>query len=87
MGLADLAPVGPLDISDQLVDDVPEVATLRVFFHFTTTSHKATLPDEGDYRDQRWVDRMRTLNDLTFTSGEDRDVARRLLKSLTEQNT
>ena len=40
------------------------------------------IPEGSEYRDFRWLDKTRTLNDLTFANPEDRQVVESQLQAL-----
>ncbi len=74
-----LQSVGPLELESLQDEQLPQAATLRLFYHYQCEGDVA-LHDAAEYRDLRWVDRPRVLEDLTFARESDRAVAMKLLE-------
>ncbi len=87
LGLPGSVAVGPVDIHNHNEPAVPAIATLRVFYQFQASSAALKIPEGSEYRDFRWLDKTRTLNDLTFANPEDRQVVERQLQALQQPPT
>lgn len=87
LGLPDCVAIGPADIHNHNDPALPAIATLRVFYQFQASSAALKIPKGSQYRDFRWLDKARTLNDLTFANPEDRQVVESQLEALLQPAT
>jgi PilZ domain-containing protein len=69
------------DAADSTVDvGLSEAATYSVIYKATTTVSAIELPKQGQYRDWRWLNRLRDLREITFAIPFQRTTAEALIK-------
>ncbi|MEZ5560752.1 MAG: PilZ domain-containing protein [Pseudomonadales bacterium] len=66
--------------------EVPEAALLRLYVDVQANDAGFAMSDRSRYSDCRWVDRRRAVEDSTFASALERDLADARLKQLIEQS-
>ncbi len=64
---------------------VVEAATYSVVFTAPTASSDVQLPSDSEYKDWRWVGKVRDLREITFASDAQRQAAESVLASLMEE--
>lgn len=79
LGMPNCVAVGPIDIHNQNNPSIPATATLRVFYQYQANSAAVAFAKDSEYRNFRWIDKARTLDDLTFANAEDRQVVEQQL--------
>ena len=77
---------GVVDVSSASRPEVPEAAVLDLFVEVQTSGDTPELPDGSRYRSARWVDRRRDVEDSTFASEQQRQLADAVLKRLIRDN-
>jgi ADP-ribose pyrophosphatase YjhB (NUDIX family) len=83
-GLTGLCFKGTASVSNSADPTLPEAATLTLFHQFTADS--STFRKPAQVKHSRWVDRMRTIEELSFVHEEQRTVASNTLASLGSAN-
>ncbi len=87
LGIPDCIAIGPIDIHNTNNPSLPATATLRVFYRYQANTSKLALAKDSEYRNFRWIDKARTLDDLTFANAEDRRVVEQQLAAWQQQST
>ncbi len=84
--LTDVAVESVLTVNNEGDPDLPEAAMLDVYLDVTANSSGCKLSETARYRDIRWVDRRRFVEEATFANELIRELANTRLVQLIKQN-
>lgn len=83
--LQDVSVEAVIEISNEGDPQLPEAAVMDVYVEARASARAFTLADDARYRDARWVDRRRGIEEVTFTSERVRQIADEKLMELIKQ--
>ena len=84
LGLPLSSNITPNAADSSVNSDLSEAATYSVIYESTTTVTSISLAEQNQYRDWRWLNRIRDLREITFAVPFQRSTVQALLQKLFE---